>query len=472
MRNEFLDFYERERPLVEKFLIHLGADRSDATDATRQTFVEAWRLLGPPGHWERIENRGAWIRTVARRTLQQPRGPLRRPGPTPVPDDLSAQTLAVLGALDDLGDEDARAVIALDLDAVPSAEAADVLELSEPEVLDLRAKARGSLLRRLAPEPTDERLDALLRAADDDLLAHVLAADDPTSGLLAFMAEGTNPAVRALGGARGEAAKRVLALRAKAVGLACTLEFTHAVRSSLGEIPALHAFLSPDTARTFNRAKLSYVWQAGGYAFPVFRTLGREADIDSALNRERKRCVDLAIDLMRTVSAVPDEALAGSLDQPGALGGALDRARELAGNLNDALDHTLERASHTGADLAADLAESIERDADLVDARAARLGGRLVAELGRGLDPGLMVALELDDALAALAVDASGADLSACEIGAAFRALLGVVWTRRTSWPTGLDVRVARRSREIAHGIWQVVDGDEREAKEMITMLL
>lgn len=164
MREEFLDFYERERPLVERFLILLGAGRQDAEDGTHEAFAEAWRKI-TDGTWPQVASQRAWVRTVAYNAFRRPprqrrsaldalKDPADLPGLgglTPDHAELTAWALTVLGALRQLEDLQAGAVIALDLDGVPGDEIAVILGVGSQRVLDLRKKARAHLGRILAP---------------------------------------------------------------------------------------------------------------------------------------------------------------------------------------------------------------------------------------------------------------------------------------------------------------------------------
>lgn len=169
MREEFLDFYECERPLLERFLMMLGASRQDAEDGAHDAFAEAWRVL-VQGEWDQVGNRRAWVRKVARCSCKRPPGQRRSAQDSPMaPDDLPAtadtapdhaeltvQAALVLDALVQLNNKQAAAVIALDLDGFATAEEADILDVSEQRVRDLRKKARGHLERYLAAT-TDDR---------------------------------------------------------------------------------------------------------------------------------------------------------------------------------------------------------------------------------------------------------------------------------------------------------------------------
>jgi RNA polymerase sigma factor (sigma-70 family) len=166
MSDKFLDFYEHAKPLVERFLTLSGASREDAQDAAQEAFTEGW-LLVRRGKWtqQEVENPAAWIRQVAYRRYRRPPGSRRRIASVPaaphdLPDHVSAdhaeptvQALTVLGALDQLADAEARAVIALDIDDMPGPQIAQILGVDEQRVRDLRKKARNHLKRYLPAAP-------------------------------------------------------------------------------------------------------------------------------------------------------------------------------------------------------------------------------------------------------------------------------------------------------------------------------
>lgn len=159
---EFRDFYKYELPRVQKFLMYNGATRDDAQDAAQEAFLEAWRLfeLPPRWGWARINDRRAWIRQVALNKYRRPPGPRRRPDtvPIPAPPDLPERgpghaelTESAMTVLEALGriDEDARLVIALDLDEIPTSQIAGIIDATEQRVRDLRKKGRRQLNRLL-----------------------------------------------------------------------------------------------------------------------------------------------------------------------------------------------------------------------------------------------------------------------------------------------------------------------------------
>ncbi|WUI02833.1 hypothetical protein OHR68_13825 [Spirillospora sp. NBC_00431] len=116
------------------------------------------------------------------------------------------------------------------------------------------------------------------------------------------------------------------------------------------------------------------------------------------------------------------------------------------------LTHDLDPALTRNLDLALDLTRNLDRACDLdLDLVLARDRARDIAR-----------------ALAALPVDASGADLT--EVQVSDRALGagvldGVVWDEATRWPPSLREFVADRSEEIAAGVCRVRGGTERDPR-------
>jgi RNA polymerase sigma factor (sigma-70 family) len=163
VRTEWTAFYDANYNRVVRFMIHaLGASFDDAQDAAQEAFTESWKLMSrDPGGWRAIENKEAWIRTIALRRHARPPGARRRPltargrgipdWPAPGPDhsELTAQAQAVLQALRCLDDE-SRAVMAFSLDHFTTADIAGALNITPQRVRDVKKKARATLRRRLA----------------------------------------------------------------------------------------------------------------------------------------------------------------------------------------------------------------------------------------------------------------------------------------------------------------------------------
>jgi RNA polymerase sigma factor (sigma-70 family) len=162
MRAGWIDFYDAHYHQVVRFVMHDGACLEDAQDAAQEAFVESWTLLSnDPARWAVITNKMAWIRVVALRKYRRPPGPRTRPRLAltaeipdlpclgPEPGELTVQTQTVLQALRNL-DEEARAVMAFDLDDFPTADIAAALEITEQRVRDVKKKARDVLKRTLA----------------------------------------------------------------------------------------------------------------------------------------------------------------------------------------------------------------------------------------------------------------------------------------------------------------------------------
>jgi RNA polymerase sigma factor (sigma-70 family) len=168
MRATWIDFYDAHYHRVVRFVMQDGACLDDARDAAQEAFVESWRLLSSdPARWAAITNKMAWIRVVALRRYRRPPGSRTRPrlapdaeisdlpSPGPDPGELTVQTQMVLQALRTL-DEEARAVMAFDLDDFPTADIAAALEITEQRVRDVKKKARAALKPALAGLLTPE----------------------------------------------------------------------------------------------------------------------------------------------------------------------------------------------------------------------------------------------------------------------------------------------------------------------------
>jgi RNA polymerase sigma factor (sigma-70 family) len=168
VRAEWTGFYDVHYHRVVRFVMHNGASPADAEDAAQWAFYESWVLMdGDPDYWNAISSKGAWIRKVALRRYRRPPGPRKRPLVTgteipdiPAPgtghDELTVQTQFVLQALRTLDDE-ARTVMAFDMDEYPAAVIARVLGISQQRVRDVRKKARMALRKELAVTLAPER---------------------------------------------------------------------------------------------------------------------------------------------------------------------------------------------------------------------------------------------------------------------------------------------------------------------------
>jgi RNA polymerase sigma factor (sigma-70 family) len=161
VRTEWVDFFDANYHRVVRFLMHYGASLADAQDAAQEAFIESFDLMSrSPERWTTIAWKSAWIRTVALRRYQRPSGPRRRlltagneipdlPALGPGHDELTVEAHLVLQALRAL-DEEARTVMAFDLDGIPAADTADVLGITQQRVRDIRKKARAVLKQELA----------------------------------------------------------------------------------------------------------------------------------------------------------------------------------------------------------------------------------------------------------------------------------------------------------------------------------
>jgi RNA polymerase sigma factor (sigma-70 family) len=160
VRAEWTGFYDAHYHRVVRFLVHMGASRAEAEEAAQEAFIESWTLMErDPDHWNRHPRKEAWIRTVALRRYRRPPGPRRRPlvtgaeipdvpAPGPGHDELTVQTQFVLRALQVL-DEEARAVMAFDMDDFPAADIALELGITQQRVWDVKKRARAALRKEL-----------------------------------------------------------------------------------------------------------------------------------------------------------------------------------------------------------------------------------------------------------------------------------------------------------------------------------
>jgi len=168
MRADWISFYDTHYHRVVRFVMHNGASQADAQDAAQEAFIESWALMSSdPSRWQAITSKEAWIRTVALRRYRRPPGPRRRPptageeirdlpAPGPGHEELTVQVQLVLWALRTL-DEEARTVMAFDLDDVPAADIAHELDITQQRVRDVKKKARTALMQELAGNPTPGR---------------------------------------------------------------------------------------------------------------------------------------------------------------------------------------------------------------------------------------------------------------------------------------------------------------------------
>lgn len=168
MRTEWISFYDAHYSRVVRFVMHNGASQADAQDAAQEAFSESWELMSRhPGRWQAITGKEAWIRKVALRRYWRPPGPRRRPltagneipdlpAPGPGHEELTVQAQLVLRALWAL-DEEARTVMAFDLDGIPAADIARALDITQQRVRDVRKKARIALKQELAGNLTSGR---------------------------------------------------------------------------------------------------------------------------------------------------------------------------------------------------------------------------------------------------------------------------------------------------------------------------
>lgn len=165
MHGEFVSFYDREHPLLVRFLINAGASLPTAEDAMQEAFTDAFELVRS-GSWERVKNPAGWIRVVGLRKYYRQRGRAGRelpvpdftvaPAPDPCPADLAGEAWAVLAALHSLP-ADERLALAFQIDGFSCRETADYLRITEQKTRDLRKKARRNLVSQLNETPARRR---------------------------------------------------------------------------------------------------------------------------------------------------------------------------------------------------------------------------------------------------------------------------------------------------------------------------
>jgi RNA polymerase sigma factor (sigma-70 family) len=160
-RAQWISFYDTNYHRVVRFVMHNGASQASAHDAAQEAFLDSWMLMSSdPDRWQSITGKAAWIRTVALRRFRRPPGPRRRlleagdeipdqPVPGPGHEELTVQAQLVLRALYSL-DEEARAVMAFELDDIPTADIACALDITQQRVRDVKKKARKALKLMLA----------------------------------------------------------------------------------------------------------------------------------------------------------------------------------------------------------------------------------------------------------------------------------------------------------------------------------
>ena len=275
-------------------------------------------------------------------------------------------------------------------------------------------------------EVTDQELNLLLTATNQEPPEHIQAAADPDRTLTSITAMDTpasgheaSPALAAL----------VISMRSKAHNLDRALDQT--------------------LARALDRTAASI--------HAIARALPRSSDrprgrLARGLAKARDRALDSASDL----------ALTFARDSARELATALDRHLAVARELATALDSTavLERTAVLDLardlifvlDRASDSARALDRDLARDLARARALDRDLNRDITRASD----LARDLNRDLQAQRVDASGADLSDLEIGNV-DVLDGVIWTHETLWPSvAIKGQVEAQSEEVHPGVYQV----------------
>ncbi|WP_031171827.1 hypothetical protein [Streptosporangium roseum] len=252
----------------------------------------------------------------------------------------------------------------------------------------------------------DEEFNALLAAADADLLTYVEANTDPTAVLITFFDPPEPVPIRTFLeplplvplSVAGASAAALLSARLHLDDLEHQLISAHELAHAL-----THAL---DLAHGFLRARV--------------RGLARDLDRDLALALDRAR--NLAHDdaIVRTFTLVRD------LDLDLELGPIRDLVRDLIRELDHDLDIDRVRVRVRNLDLtfALDLARTLNRFVDVFP------------------------------------LDVSGTDLSHLNLTNLSR-LSGVVWSDSTTWPLDIAEQVRAGSREVGPGVYQVQDGNE-----------
>lgn len=170
MRQDFLDFFEAEYHPVVRFMMRNDTRLTEAQDAAQEAFVRAWRMV-LSCRWSEVRHPRAWVRTVALNYHRSQRWnavlidhPPDSPTSGPGHAELIGQAIDAVVKLNLIGDDAARAVLALDMDDIPGPAIATGLRLTEQQVRDLRKKARRTLkkyvrsqsqLTAQTPQPED-----------------------------------------------------------------------------------------------------------------------------------------------------------------------------------------------------------------------------------------------------------------------------------------------------------------------------
>jgi hypothetical protein len=140
---------------------------------------------------------------------------------------------------------------------------------------------------------------------------------------------------------------------------------------------------------------------------------------------------------------------------------ALGRAQDLALALGQSRAGSFRRVPDVGGS-----GFKLHRTRDLIEVLAGEINdvGIRLGKLAEALTS-CAGSIPLDQ-LAAVQVDASGADLSEVDLPD-LDVLDGVIWTPETTWPPGVAHGVRSRSREIRPGVYQVCSGSERDPSKL-----
>jgi hypothetical protein len=301
-------------------------------------------------------------------------------------------------------------------------------------------------------ELSDSELDAVLSAADGELLEYLRATAAPGTGLLTIMQ--TDHSLTAPDGtASRDDLPAPLPGRAACGQDSRLPAFIIEMRSIAGSF-ARDLCQAIDAADLLMNARArkspSGRCSSGGYVRePYWNDCSmRSADAPPAV--VLRALVEALSDTRRGASAM-DRASAGWIaDIP-----ELDDFCKALDDFCRAVEGIICRA--------VEVKISAERDGPRAGTPAQELGSELSYEL-----PVLSRLIPIRW-LADVPVDASGADLSRVDIGDP-GVLDGVIWTSATVWPPGAAGQVRARSQEIRPGVFQVRGGSKRDLSELVTV--
>jgi hypothetical protein len=284
-------------------------------------------------------------------------------------------------------------------------------------------------------ELTDGQLDAVLAAADQELLTYIRASADVNTPLHAIMTAGTGMATGLAG--------CMIAVRSQARRVGLDFDLNRDLAAAMVE--------------AINRARDIST------EHPPTRIL----DLARALACARGRALDVISVI--TQAAALNRAIIRAEADPGR---AADLAQQYQTALNSALDSAdaLDQVAQSLGGLSADLRgmsgwfmQSLTQD--LIHAIAPRTSREYVSihvALDRAKALARALALALAPTLDQVPVDASGADLTDADVEH-LDVLNGIIWNDQTIWSPRIFHQVQARSRTIRPGTYQVTSGNEIE---------